>query len=141
MYGQPFEAMELDNLPDLALFKVFSFFSNQEKIKKLMLVCKRWYSFLQVDIQQLCVYERIPPYRLFWDFFSTKAIDNNCIVKMKELDQENLVFKFANLKKLCFYKVTHLHKFFLNQASFDQLVELKLVFNDYDKEVKVRSKN
>ena len=83
--------MDILDLPDLALLEVLCYFDHEEKIKCLMLVCKRWYSFFQTDIQQLCIYDRMQPYRLFWDPLSKEEIDYKFIIRTKTLNQ-----KFSN---------------------------------------------
>ena len=120
--------MEIADLPDLALLKVFSFFGNGEKIRRLMLVCKRWHSLLQADLQQLCIYDRRPPYRLFWNVFCEKEVDDQFIVRTKKLN-EKFAIKFGNLKRLFLFKVTSSRLFLssLNEGSLDQLVELRVV--------------
>lgn len=120
--------MELQDLPDVDLLLVLDFFSNQEKIKILMFVCKRWHLLLQTDIWHLAIYERRPPYQLFWNNFSRKAIDQKLIVKTKELN-EKFPIKFSNLKKLFLYKLAR-PRLFLSCLSengcLDQLLELRM---------------
>ena len=94
--------MEVQELPDLALLKVFSFLSNEEKIRKLTIVCKRWHRLLQGDIQQLGIYGPRSPYRLFCDALSREEINEKFIVKAMKLTEE-FTFKFRALKKLCLF--------------------------------------
>lgn len=121
------ETMEILDLPDLGFLEVFSFFSHQEKVNKLLPVCKRWYWLLQNDFQQLVVYARRLPHRLCWDPFSEKAIDDRFIIRAKNLNGE-FAFKFRNLRKLFLFKVGHLHSFLnpQNEDTFSRLVELRI---------------
>lgn len=115
-------------LPDLVLLKVFSFLGNEEKIKRLMLVCKRWRSLMQSDIQQLAIYRsKEPPYRLFWGAFSEEEIDHKYIVRTNGLTEK--IIRFANLKKLFLYKVTYPLLDSFSDGSLDQLVELKIIIS------------
>ena len=127
--------MDIPDLPDLALLKVFSYFSNEEKIKLLMLVCKRWYSLLQADFQQLCIYDRRVPHRLFWDVFAKLEVDHKYIMRTKRLT-EKFAIRFRNLKRLFLFKVTSWRLFLssLSYCGLDQLVELRIV-NFYRNEI------
>ena len=118
----------MEDLPDLPLLEVFSYFSNGEKIRMLT-VCKRWLSLLRDDIQQLCVYGRQAPYKPSWNHLSTQEeLNDKYIVRTKEL-QKDIVFRLRNLKKLFIFKLRDWRIFnSLNLNSFDQLVELKMVF-------------
>lgn len=131
----------LQDLPDLAMLKMFSFFSNEEKIKRLSLVCRRWYLLLQADIQQLCIYDREMPYRLFWGPLWVKEIDHQVMVRTKTLN-EKFAIRFGNLKKLFFFKVTRMRLFLssLHESSLNQLVELKVMHSESKCDLLLNSK-
>lgn len=125
--------MNIQDLPDLALFKVLSFLGNEEKIKRLVLVSKSWYSFCQTDLQQLAIYQRRPPQRLFWNAaLSQKEIDEQFIVRTKTLNKK-FAIKFRNLKKLLLFKISSYRVFLssLNEGSLNQLVELTVISSLY----------
>ena len=121
--------MELSELPDLAVLKVLDFFSNEEKIKRLMFVCKRWHSLVQADLQQLAIYDRRSPYRIFWDALAEREVDHKYVVRSKRFT-EKFTIRFANLKRLFLYEVTSCRLFLssLNNGSLDQLVELRITW-------------
>ena len=119
--------MEIQDLPDVVLLKVFSFFSNEEKIKKLTAICKHWHWLVQNSIQQLVIYGSRPPYRLFWDALSKEEVDPKFIVKARQLTKK-FTFKFRALKKLFLFELDQPHLFLisLSEDSLNQLVELKI---------------
>ena len=119
--------MDIQSLPDLALLKVLSFFSHEEKIRTLMLVSKRFNTLLQNGIQQMCIYESRTPFKPSWGFFSGGEIADDFVVRTKELD-EPAYLKFRNLKQLFLFKVANPARFFnaTNEGSLGQLVELKI---------------
>ena len=115
------------NLPDLVLLKVFGFFSHEEKVRTLMLVCKRFHVFLREEVEELCIYENRVPYKPSWGFFSQGEIADQFIVKAKDLD-DPATLRFGNLRKLFLYKVDNLARFLnaTNECNLSQLVELKI---------------
>ena len=119
--------MDLQKLPDLALRKVLSFTSHEEKLRTLMLVSKRFYALLQEEAEEMCIYDRRTPYKPSWGFFSQDEIRNQFIVRAKDL-AEPVALRFPNLRKLFLYKVKNLTHFLnaTNESSLSQLVELKI---------------
>ena len=93
-----------------------------------MIVCKRWHSFVQNDLEQLVIYAQRPPYMLSWGPLPSEPINDRFIVREKRLNE--ITFKFPNLKRLFLFGVNHFHRFLnpLNKGTFDQLVELKITY-------------